>query len=129
MQSFSYEEAFSRNIGWLTRQEQDSLRHKRVAIAWLSGVGHAYLRTLSRFGIGKYHLADFDRLDACSSKYPFPPSLLGFELAPRSRDPLAVVAWCNALRDQRSIAAFVFALVWLGHGAIPCRILQGIDDA
>jgi len=60
MLPFSYDEAFSRNIGWLTREEQDSLRHKRVAIAGLGGVGGVHLLTLCRLGIGKFHLADFD---------------------------------------------------------------------
>lgn len=63
MQPFHYDEAFSRNIGWLTRQEQDQLRHKRVAIAGLGGVGGVHLLTLCRLGIGKFHLADFDCFD------------------------------------------------------------------
>lgn len=63
MQSFSYNEAFSRNIGWLTQQEQDRLRQKRVAIAGLGGVGGVHLLTLCRLGISKFHLADFDCFD------------------------------------------------------------------
>lgn len=63
MQTFDYEEAFSRNIGWLTRQEQDELRRKRVAIAGLGGVGGVHLLTLCRLGIGRFHLADFDTFD------------------------------------------------------------------
>lgn len=63
MQSFIYDEAFSRNIGWLTSDEQGRLRHKRVAIAGLGGVGGAHLLTLCRLGIGKFHLADFDNFD------------------------------------------------------------------
>jgi molybdopterin/thiamine biosynthesis adenylyltransferase len=63
MPPFNYDEAFSRNIGWLTRREQDSLRHKRVAIAGLGGVGGLHLLTLCRLGIGKFHLADFDTFD------------------------------------------------------------------
>jgi len=63
MQPYSYDEAFSRNIGWLTRQEQDQLRHKRVAIAGLGGVGGVHLLTLCRLGIGKFNLADFDAFD------------------------------------------------------------------
>lgn len=63
MQPFNYDEAFSRNIGWVTRQEQESLRHKRVAIAGLGGVGGVHLLTLCRLGIGKLHLADFDTFD------------------------------------------------------------------
>ena len=63
MQSFNYIEAFSRNIGWLTHQEQEQLRRKRVAIAGLGGVGGVHLLTLCRLGIGKFHLADFDNFD------------------------------------------------------------------
>jgi molybdopterin/thiamine biosynthesis adenylyltransferase len=63
MNSFSYEEAFARNIGWLTWQEQQKLRHKRVALAGLGGVGGIHLLTLCRLGIGKFHLADFDVFD------------------------------------------------------------------
>lgn len=63
MQTFNYDEAFSRNIGWLTRPEQEMLRHQRVAIAGLGGVGGIHLLTLCRLGIGKFHLADFDSFD------------------------------------------------------------------
>lgn len=63
MQSFLYEEAFSRNIGWVTLEEQASLEHKRVAIAGLGGVGGLHLLALCRLGIAHFHLADFDRFD------------------------------------------------------------------
>ena len=63
MQSFLYDEAFSRNIGWLTGPEQGRLRRTRVAIAGLGGVGGAHLLTLGRLGIGQFHLADFDTFD------------------------------------------------------------------
>ena len=57
---FDYDEAFSRNIGWLTAAEQTLLRGKRVAIAGLGGVGGAHVLTLARLGIGAFNLADFD---------------------------------------------------------------------
>lgn len=60
---FDYDEAFSRNIGWVTESEQDSLRGKRVAIAGLGGVGGIHLLTLARLGIGAFHIADFDTFD------------------------------------------------------------------
>lgn len=60
---FSYEEAFSRNIGWVTAREQQSLRHKRVAIAGLGGVGGSHLLTLARLGVGAFNIADFDAFD------------------------------------------------------------------
>jgi molybdopterin/thiamine biosynthesis adenylyltransferase len=60
---FAYDDAFSRNLGWVTPAEQGVLRGKRVAIAGLGGVGGIHLLTLARLGIGRFHLADFDRFD------------------------------------------------------------------
>lgn len=60
---FNYEQAFSRNIGWVTAAEQQTLRRKRIAIAGLGGVGGAHLLTLTRLGIGAFHIADFDTFD------------------------------------------------------------------
>jgi molybdopterin-synthase adenylyltransferase len=61
--AFDYDTAFSRNLGWVTRDEQQTLRGKRVAIAGLGGVGGLHLLTLARLGIGRFHLAEFDRFD------------------------------------------------------------------
>jgi molybdopterin/thiamine biosynthesis adenylyltransferase len=61
--AFSYHEAFSRNLGWVTEQEQKRLRNSRVAIAGLGGVGGFHLLTLTRLGIGAFNLADFDTFD------------------------------------------------------------------
>jgi molybdopterin/thiamine biosynthesis adenylyltransferase len=61
--TFSYEAAFSRNIGWLTESEQESLRGKRIAIAGMGGVGGVHLLTLARLGVGRFHVADFDTFD------------------------------------------------------------------
>ena len=58
---FSYDEAFSRNLGWVTEAEQQQLKGKRIAIAGLGGVGGSHLLTLARLGIGNFHIADFDR--------------------------------------------------------------------
>lgn len=61
--TFDYNQAFSRNLGWLTAAEQNILRRKRVAIAGLGGVGGSHLLTLTRLGIGAFHLADPDRFE------------------------------------------------------------------
>lgn len=61
--AFSYEQAFSRNIGWLTVEEQARLRQKRIAIAGMGGVGGVHLLTLARLGIGRFRIADFDTFD------------------------------------------------------------------
>lgn len=58
--NFDYSQAFSRNIGWVTASEQETLRGKRVAIAGMGGVGGWHLLTLTRLGVGKFTLADFD---------------------------------------------------------------------
>ncbi|MEH6648972.1 MAG: ThiF family adenylyltransferase [Motiliproteus sp.] len=60
---FDYDRAFSRNIGWVTEAEQQTLKNKRVAIAGMGGVGGAHLLTLTRLGIGAFTLSDFDRFD------------------------------------------------------------------
>jgi len=60
---FSYDTAFSRNIGWLTQDEQQHLRHKRVAIAGLGGVGGFHLLTLARLGVEKFNIADLDTFE------------------------------------------------------------------
>ncbi len=60
---FDYTTAFSRNIGWVTEGEQRILRSKRIAIAGLGGVGGSHLLTLTRLGIGAFHIADFDTFD------------------------------------------------------------------
>jgi molybdopterin/thiamine biosynthesis adenylyltransferase len=59
-EDFSYDEAFSRNLGWVTEAEQACLRRARVCIAGLGGVGGVYLLTLARLGIGAFSIADFD---------------------------------------------------------------------
>ncbi len=61
--NFNYEEAFSRNLGWVTVEEQALLRKKKVAIAGLGGVGGIHLVTLSRLGISNFHIADFDQFE------------------------------------------------------------------
>ncbi|HAT29877.1 MAG TPA: hypothetical protein DCW29_03215 [Janthinobacterium sp.] len=63
MENFDYFTAVSRNIGWLTPDEQAVLRGKRVAIAGLGGAGGVHVLTLARLGIGAFHLADLDTFD------------------------------------------------------------------
>lgn len=60
---YDYVAATSRNIGWLTRDEQGRLQRSRVAIAGLGGVGGAHLLTLARLGVGRFHIADFDHFE------------------------------------------------------------------
>ncbi|MDA8417388.1 MAG: ThiF family adenylyltransferase [Betaproteobacteria bacterium] len=44
-------------------EEQQCLREKRVAIAGMGGVGGAHLLTLTRLGVGRFSVADFDTFE------------------------------------------------------------------
>ena len=61
--SFKYNDAFSRNIGVVSIDEQEHLRQSTVAIAGMGGVGGDYLISLARAGIGGFHIAEFDSFD------------------------------------------------------------------
>lgn len=60
---FDRDEAFSRNIGWITREEHRALADKTVAIAGMGGVGGVHLTNLVRMGVGSFRIADFDRYE------------------------------------------------------------------
>jgi molybdopterin/thiamine biosynthesis adenylyltransferase len=60
---WTYEEAFARHQGLLTKAEQDRLRQSRVGIVGMGGVGGVHLATLARLGIGSFHIADPDSFE------------------------------------------------------------------
>jgi len=60
---FDYNEAFSRNLGLVTEDEQLILKSKKIAIAGLGGVGGFHLQALSRLGIENFHIADMDTFE------------------------------------------------------------------
>ncbi len=60
---FDYQKAFSRNIGWVTEEEQNVLKAKRIAIAGLGGVGGGHLLTLARLGLTRFNISDFDEFE------------------------------------------------------------------
>lgn len=59
-QTFQYEQAFERNLGWLTPEEQARLRKACVAIAGMGGTGGYQATALARLGVTKFKLADPD---------------------------------------------------------------------
>lgn len=63
MTDFDYSTAFSRNIGWVTREEQQLLRSKRIAVGGMGGVGGSHLVTLARMGIGGFNISDLDEFE------------------------------------------------------------------
>ncbi len=60
---FDRDTAFCRNLGWLSAPEQDTLRTARIAIAGLGGVGGSHLLTLTRLGVGKFNISDYDHFE------------------------------------------------------------------
>lgn len=61
--TFNYEQAFARNLGLVTPEEQAALRRATIAIPGLGGVGGAHLLTLTRLGIGRFVIADGDHFE------------------------------------------------------------------
>lgn len=61
--AFSYNEAFDRNLGWFTQDEQQLLRGKTIAIAGMGGVGGVHLLTLARLGVSGFRIADLDSFE------------------------------------------------------------------
>ncbi len=55
-----YNQSFARNIGLLSTQEQEKLKHMTIALPGLGGVGSHHLVALCRLGIGGFHIADAD---------------------------------------------------------------------
>lgn len=60
MEKFNYEEAFSRNLGWLTKEEQDKIKTFTIAVPGLGGVGGHHLHALIRMGFSNFHISDLD---------------------------------------------------------------------
>ena len=58
--TWSYDEAFVRNLGLVSADEQERLRKSRVAIVGLGGVGGIDLVALARLGVGRFTIADPD---------------------------------------------------------------------
>jgi molybdopterin/thiamine biosynthesis adenylyltransferase len=62
-EAFSYAEFTTRNIGFITEQEQRSLRAGRVLIIGVGGMGGAALQALVRTGVGGFAIADIDTFE------------------------------------------------------------------
>jgi molybdopterin/thiamine biosynthesis adenylyltransferase len=63
---WSYQEAFARNLGLVSPEEQQQLRDSRVAIVGMGGVGGVHLTTLARLGVGKFSIADPDTFEVAN---------------------------------------------------------------
>ncbi|HWP60805.1 MAG TPA: ThiF family adenylyltransferase [Candidatus Acidoferrales bacterium] len=58
--TFSRAKAFERNLGLVSRDEQERLGQSLIAIAGCGGVGGFHAHTLARLGVGRFRLTDPD---------------------------------------------------------------------
>lgn len=58
-----YSQCYSRNIGILTKDEQQRLSRATVAIAGMGGIGSNTAVMLARMGVSRFRIADFDNFD------------------------------------------------------------------
>lgn len=63
---WSCEQAFSRNAGLISAQEQNQLLNCLVAIPGCGGIGSTVAETLARLGVGKFRLCDPDTFDVAN---------------------------------------------------------------
>ena len=61
--AFDYRAMTSRNIGFVTEDEQQRLRAGRVFVCGTGGMGGACLQSLARAGVGAFEIADFDSFE------------------------------------------------------------------
>ncbi len=60
---FDYHLATSRNLGWFTEVDQETIATKRIAIAGAGGVGGHFAEVMARLGVTKFHISDFDEFE------------------------------------------------------------------
>ena len=58
-----YDERTDRNIGWITREEQEMLKNSVVGVAGCGGMGGHVAAALLRLGVGEIRIADCETFD------------------------------------------------------------------
>ena len=71
MKSFDYNIAFSRNIGILSKSEQEKVSQTTIAIAGMGGVGGEYLISLVRAGFQHFKICDLDAFEMANFNRQF----------------------------------------------------------
>jgi len=123
---FDYTEMTRRNIGFVTRAEQDTLRDATVFVCGTGGMGGACLLALARIGVGHVIIADIDEFEVSNLNrqvFCF-LSTLGQHKAEASRDIL--------LRINPKIQVTVYHDDWPQHveNAVQSSavVINGTDD-
>ena len=66
-----YKERTDRNIGWITKEEQEMLHGKTIGIAGCGGMGGLIASTFVRAGIGEVRIADCEEFDVSNINRQF----------------------------------------------------------
>jgi len=90
--SDTYRDMFSRNIGFLTEAEQETLRKSSVGIAGVGGVGGLLAERLFRLGVGHMRITDPGDFEASNRNRQ-----LCSTVATEGKNKAAVI--CSHLRD------------------------------
>lgn len=112
---FNYDEAFSRNLGLISKLQQEKLKTLRIGIAGMGGVGGDYLITLARMGFQNFIIADFDRFELANFNRQYgamvssvgQPKTLSMEKLVKEINPQIQVVRYDQGLDEKNIDTFV----------------------
>lgn len=111
---FEYQKAFSRNLGWVTPDEQKKIANARVGIIGMGGVGGQYAEVLARLGVTKFSICDQDefsventnRQNACQVENYGRPKVEVIRERILSINPQAEIKVRNRFLQNADIPAF-----------------------
>lgn len=116
---FSYGQAFARHLGLINAEEQARLRRARVAVLGMGGVGGIHLITLTRLGIGAFHVADPDGFEVANFNRQY-----GANVRTLGRNKAEVMAEeARAINPELDLRVFAEAVTPANVGAV----LDGVD--
>lgn len=126
MAAFSYELFTTRNIGFVTAQEQARLRDTRIFVCGVGGMGGAAFMALVRAGIGHFIIADIDEFEVSNLNRQV------FATAATIGEPKADAAAAAARAINPEIEIEVLGAEWserLPQIAALCPVIvNGMDD-
>jgi molybdopterin/thiamine biosynthesis adenylyltransferase len=124
---FSYDEFVTRNLGFVTPQEQARLRAARVFIPGVGGMGGAAFMLLVRAGVGHFAIADIDTFEVSNLNRQL------FATLDTVGQPKVEAAAAGARRINPDIALDVLGGDWIDRiedlAARYPVIVNGTDDA
>lgn len=109
MTSFSYAEMTTRNMGFVTAEEQERLRSSCVFIPGVGGMGGAAFMALVRAGVGRFIIADLDRFEVSNLNRQL------FATMDTAGQPKAAAARAGALRINPEAEIEVLGGEWTDH--------------